>query len=658
MVLKFRLIFTLLYLVISINFTWSQVNVTRSDEKIIIAGETYYLHSVKKGETIYSISKTYGITTDELVRENPSTIDGLKESQTIRIKASLVKPLSSDSEVTLPERVRDESRYIYHVLQPGETIYYLSRTYSVSENEIIQSNPGIDISKLPTGFEVAIPRKEFMTRKQSFKDQEDQVNYHKVVRGETLASIARKYGVTVRELRRVNRDIRFPQVGDFLKIPGGETAGEDRLFEEEQDTLLFEPEDRMIYLERPEEFTEVSHLRGSFDVAVLLPFYLRENAIRTEVDSSKWVNGKRTYRIISRADDWIYPRSLGFVEMYEGMLLAADTLSALGLDINIHTFDITGDSTEIIRLIRSGRLDRMDLIIGPVHSSNLILVASYAGNLGIPVISPVQLSSNSVLENSPLLFMTSASLEGTHKAIARKMKDYTDDNIVLIHSDSVEEMDDINAFRNYILGELSLVIPFEEIKLKDMVFYSRSVFGNDSISRLAHSLSDKNRNIIIVASENPPVMSESIIDIHTLSRKYELDVFGYPSMRYLDNFNHRLWFELGLMIYTPYWIDYSQKDVKRFISEFRSKYLTEPSEMSYAWQGYDIFYYFLSGLAIHGRQFLSHPEIHKPDLIHTQFEFQRNNINDGFENKKLFLIRYSHDYEVELLEETSAFNVD
>jgi hypothetical protein len=71
--------------------------------------------------------------------------------------------------------------------------------------------------------------------------------------------------------------------------------------------------------------------------------------------------------------------------------------------------------------------------------------------------------------------------------------------------------------------------------------------------------------------------------------------------------------------------------------------------MSYAWQGYDIFYYFVSGLAIYGKEFLSHPEIHNPDLLHTEFDFRHKTNNDGFENQKLFLIRYSKDYDLELV---------
>jgi len=653
--IKFRSL-AVLFVLLTIRLQcWSQVTVERSNDKVVISGVTYYLHLVKKGETIYSISRAYGLTTGELIKENPSAASGLKEGQSLRIRANLVSPRSEIRPAVSTATVRDENKFIYHKLQPGETVYFLSRKYSVSENEIIQSNPGIDISKLPLDYEIAIPRIDFMNEKQSFINQETKAYYHKVTKGETMVSIARQYGLTVRELRRENRDIRFPQVGDYLRIPGMKAPAEKPALPVAADTLPVIPDSQVVYLERPAEFTPVTSLSGSFDVAVLLPFYLAENAMRTEIDSSKSLKGKKIYRVIDRSDDWIYPRSLGFVEMYEGILLAADTLRALGLNINIHVLDIESDTVEVSRLIRSGRLDRMDLIIGPVHSNNLSIVASYAGGLGIPVVSPVQLSNNSVLMNNPLLFMASSSLEVAQNAIAGKMRDYYNSNIVLIHSSTDEGYLDIGRFRDRIVKELSSIMPFEEIRLKDMVFYSRSVFGNDSINRLAHALSERTGNVVIIASEDAPVMSESLTDIHTLTRKFDLTVFGYPSMRYLVNFDHKICFDLGLMIYSPYWIDYGQKDVMQFNSDFRAKFITEPSEMSYAWQGYDIVYYFLSGLALHGKEFLAHPEIHNPDLLHTEFNFRRRTYNDGFENQKLFLIRYSKNYDLELLTDDESY---
>ncbi len=650
-IFKLRYLVAVLVMLVASPQVWTQVAVERSKTKVVISGITYYLHEVKKGETVYSISRAYGITVEQLAKENPLALSGLKEGQNLRIPVAIVNTAPSSQISQQMPGTRDEDKYIYHRLQPGETIYYLARTFSVSENDIIQSNPGIDINKLPLGYEIVIPRKEFMNEKQNFSQRDSQAYYHKVVKGETMASIAQQYGLTVRELRRANRDTRFPQVGDYLRIPGMKVPESKPAEAISQDTVPLVPEEQMVYLEKPSQYTSVRNLGGSIDVAVLLPFYLDDNMKRAEVDSSKSVKGKKIYKMINREDDWIYPRSLGFVELYEGILLAADTLRSLGLNIDIHVFDIKNDTVEVARLISSGSLANMDLIIGPVFSRNLALVAAYAGSLGIPVVSPVQLNNNSSLVNNPTLFLASSSLEVAQNAIARKVGEYYNSNMVLIHSDSEVENQDYSRFKSSVLSELSSKIPFEEIKLKDLVFYSRSVFGNDSINRLAHALSDHSPNVIVIASEDNPVMSESLTNVHALSRKYNLNVFGYPNMRYLDNLDHKICFDLGLMIYSPYWIDYSKQNVQQFNSDFRKKFFTEPSEISYAWTGYDIAYYFLSGLAMHGKEFIVHPEIHNPELLHTDYDFRRKSVNDGFENEKLFLVRYSNNYNLELVKD-------
>jgi hypothetical protein len=59
----------------------------------------------------------------------------------------------------------------------------------------------------------------------------------------------------------------------------------------------------------------------------------------------------------------------------------------------------------------------------------------------------------------------------------------------------------------------------------------------------------------------------------------------------------------------------------------------------------------VSGLAIFGKDFILHPEIHNPDLLQTEFDFRRKSMNDGFENQKLFPVRFTKDYEVKLTNE-------
>jgi LysM repeat protein len=640
-------VITLLYLNCNVV---AQVVVERSKDKVVISGIAYYVHLVKKGETAYSISRAYGITVEELTKENPPAVYGVNEGQALRIPVNSVTDVMPSGSVSVPKQ-RDDKKFIYHNLKPGETIYFLSKSYGVSENEIIQSNPGIDINKLSVGAEVAVPRREFMSDRQKFDDHEKKYIYHKVLKGESLASIAEKYGLSIRELRRENRDLRFPQVGDFVRIPGTDVTENENTEPAKADTLVNIVDKPVISRARQTGYTQVTNLHGSLNVAVLLPFYLQENSERLEIDSSKLLKGKKIYKEIKRPDDWIYPGSLDFVEMYEGILLAVDTLRSLGLDVNLYVYDIKRDTIELTRLIKSGKLSDMDLIIGPVYSYNLTIVADYARDRGIPVVSPVPLINNSVLSKNPTLFMSNSSLEVSQKALAKKISEYYDNNFVFIHTDSLGNDEDVKRFKNLIFTELSYKLPYEDTKFKEFLFYSRSMFDNDSINRLSHALSEQSKNIVIIASEEAPVISETIMDVHGLSKKYDVKVFGYPAMRDIENLDPKYFFDLDIMVFSPSWIDYNKDDVKKFNSVFRQKFLTEPSEKSYAWQGYDLAYYFLSGLAITGKDFISHPEVHNPDLLQTDYDFVRKDAANGCENQKLFLIRYTKDYDVKLVEE-------
>jgi len=124
----------------------------------------------------------------------------------------------------------------------------MSKLYGVSENDIVSANPGIDIKRLPVNAEIAIPRREFMTEKQAFEVQDTKYIFHKVERGESMASIAEKYGLTVRDLRRENRDTRFPQVGDYIRIPVAKLAEPQPVEIIKTDTVVVAAADSVIIL--------------------------------------------------------------------------------------------------------------------------------------------------------------------------------------------------------------------------------------------------------------------------------------------------------------------------------------------------------------------------------------------------------------------------
>jgi hypothetical protein len=253
--------------------------------------------------------------------------------------------------------------------------------------------------------------------------------------------------------------------------------------------------------------------------------------------------------------------------------------------------------------------------------------------------------------------MVNPSLEVAQEKIARRVGDFSNSNFVFIRSDSTHTQAGVYDFKNMILRELSSRMPYEDIKFKEFIFYSRSVFGIDSINRLEHALSDQYENLVIIASEDVPVLSEIIDDLHTLSKRFDIKLIGYPAVRDLVNLDPKYYFDLGIELYSPYWIDYNKRNVKIFNEKFYSKFKTEPSELSFAWQGYDITYYFLSGLAMHGRRFIRRPEIHNPELLQTEFDFYRKDDtnNNGFENHKLYLIKYTSDMNIKLVDDSPIY---
>ncbi|HRU57162.1 MAG TPA: LysM peptidoglycan-binding domain-containing protein [Bacteroidales bacterium] len=628
----------------------AQVVVEKSKEKVIISGNQYYIHIVKKGETAFSIAKAYGITVDELVKNNPSAATVLKEGQALRIP--VVETISDEQKKTeVKEQQRDESKFFYHKIRPGDTVYSLAKSYGVSVDEIVQSNPGVDINKLPVNAEIAIPRRSLTTTTKDFEVSEKEYLYHRIMKGESLASIAEKYGITIRELRRENRGIIFPRVNDSLRIPVQRVVDfKIKADTVAADTIKTVPDEDF---EIPSEIIPVRNLKGEFNVGVLLPLYTRESSIRAEIDSSQVIKGKRIYKTIYKPEHWLYPSSIQFLELYNGILVAADTLRNMGLDINIYAFDTSTEEYSVDNLIKTDRLKKMDMIIGPVFTDELIKVADYLRDSDIPVISPVPLRSNIPLKNNPEVFMTIPSIKVVQNLIVRRASQFKNSNFVFIHNDRTWSDSDVINFRNMLLREITSNNEYNNVKFKELLYMSRSELPADSINRLEQALSQKDENVVIIASEENPVLSETIMELSALTKKYNIRLIGYPAVRELFNLDPKLYFDLGIELYSHYWIDYRQPDVKAFLKTYRNKFLTEPEEVSFAWQGYDIMYYFLSGLAIHGKRFLRRPSVHNPDLLETKFYFRRESRDDGFENSHLYLLKYTSSMDIIILAEES-----
>ncbi|MDR0638128.1 MAG: LysM peptidoglycan-binding domain-containing M23 family metallopeptidase [Spirochaetaceae bacterium] len=109
-----------------------------------------------------------------------------------------------------------------HTLQKGETIYALAKKYGVKEDEILFLNSIEDARRIYVGQKIRIPDKSIQVN--PIPSGVPSFIEHKAVRGDTLFGIARRYNVTVAQIRTANNlgENYVLKIGDTLRIP---TAG-------------------------------------------------------------------------------------------------------------------------------------------------------------------------------------------------------------------------------------------------------------------------------------------------------------------------------------------------------------------------------------------------------------------------------------------------
>jgi LysM repeat protein len=101
-----------------------------------------------------------------------------------------------------------------HVVERGDTLYSLAREFGVSVSELMDANGIDDPRSLRVGQVLTVPGTE---------PEVESTATHTVTSGETLYGLARRFGVTVAELRRINDmgPTEVLLVGRELIVPGG-----------------------------------------------------------------------------------------------------------------------------------------------------------------------------------------------------------------------------------------------------------------------------------------------------------------------------------------------------------------------------------------------------------------------------------------------------
>lgn len=175
------LIITILSTLIGTAQEYVPTKVEISKELVNSNGKLFYAHKVVLRQTLYSISKAYNVSLDEIYKYNPALKEGLKEGQIIiipKIANNSKEDVISDVKIQSPEKAerdftsspaKNTKKYKKHLVKWYETIDDIAQKYNVSIEAIVALN-SLKTKELSKKQVLLIPDKNYIIEKKEQKE--------------------------------------------------------------------------------------------------------------------------------------------------------------------------------------------------------------------------------------------------------------------------------------------------------------------------------------------------------------------------------------------------------------------------------------------------------------------------------------------------------
>ncbi len=235
-----------------------------SNEKIVSGGKAFFMHEVLKGQTLYSIAKAYKVTILDIDRENSIPAGGIREGQMLKIPVSSALVVMEEGtssagaattattsagtasagkattgqqtqmprqETQLPrqETPRQQTqlpRQEQPAAKPETAKQEADGAVTFKANEAKENAKAKTPDETKTQPEPAAQHQAQQQTPAPGRSEDnpkpvqpEKKKIHKVQKGESLADIAKKYGVTVQELKQANKGVIFAMPDMRLVIP-------------------------------------------------------------------------------------------------------------------------------------------------------------------------------------------------------------------------------------------------------------------------------------------------------------------------------------------------------------------------------------------------------------------------------------------------------
>ena len=575
---------------------------------VFINGQKFYVHTVKAGDTLYSIAKTYEVSEDIIRQHNSSVANGLKIDQTVKI------PVPESAQQSAREDKRRKKDFVIHKVKPGQTLYAIARDYNISVATLREDNPSINPQALSVGESLWIRRTEMGSSSEQQVQSEmaeyvetlnratddDGYDHHIVQVGETIYSLSRRYGISEAEFARLNDVSAGLKAGAMVRIPRQSVAEQVA-----QEVEVAQSSTAEVH------FSSISSSE-TLNVALMLPMNIENRA------------------------------NASYVEFYQGFLLGLETLKNTKRgETKLTVYNTGHDQQKVAQIVGSTMFEGTNLIVGPVYEDELEPVLRYAEKNSVPVVSPL---ANIAAVQSPALYQLSPDAAHKYDKVADLVDGQRD--VYMIYADSYDKEFEAEA-KNLLHGRpyYSYTYSFDDQK---SVFRPRTpetpeVEGMDTIL-----MSERPRLFVVLANKEVDVdrilgtISSSKVAVTERSIPCAAyTVLGTSRWGRYSNIDHTTYFNNNVVMISTY---HAKRDVSA-VREFDSRYIEAYGALPslYAYRGYDTAILFGEGM----RGDIDYNMLDKRYMpLQTVYKFAQESENGRYVNQEWMRIDYNSNYTI------------
>ena len=565
-----------------------EIKIEKSTEKIVYQGKSYYLHTVKAKETLFSICKVYGVSVDEVKALNDKSDNALSIGDVLRIP--VVEPFKSI-----------DDKFYYHRMKPKETLYSLSRKFNIKMKRILKDNPEYDVSRpIAEGAVVKLALRQIDRNvlEAELRWEKRQAKEVQQARREEMEKYEKSHSNT------------FPPARDSLEGMVQQVVG---------DTVFVIP--------------EVAREQRHVKVALMLPLYVKENKLPLSEEEIP----VDTLGVNIRNERWrLSSRTEPFLQFYQGVLMAVDSLKRLGYTIDLYVYDTERDPNTVQRLVGELNLLSPDLIIGPVYANTYKAVAEQLGNRTIPMIFPLSSRGGDLVR-----FPNFVQLNTSTVSLVEEMADWIVANGTQAHLINIIPDGGVRT------GDESRVTDLVRIRLQangmeDMTNCQwRPQMHLDSLRKVMRLGVE---NMILFPTINEAAASRTLPVLSALADQFRITVIGFPDWLKFTSIDEEVLFKLNVKMMANSYVDYQGDVAKEFSAKHRDYFYSEPNNVVN--RAFDIVMCFIPLVDMERGNTLN--VLREKDIsgAFTRFRFHPVSGFGGLENRGLYLINYGRNFEI------------